>query len=104
MDPNKWFNADHTLVVFLAAVITAIVCYPIDVVRGLLMARRSNEAQAFIKRFGYFGFFTRGLSSELGVRIFQRVIKWVLQPLIHPMIFNGVPAGHTGTVFSNGFT
>jgi len=94
-----------------AAVITATVMYPIDVVRALVMANPgvgpSEAVGGFIKNHGVAGFVKQGLGAEMLNRTVSRIIKFWMQPVCHQVAFgksqkdgNAVTKGTAGILAS----
>eukprot|EP00397_Hematodinium_sp_SG-2012_P018324 GEMP01018768.1.p1 GENE.GEMP01018768.1~~GEMP01018768.1.p1 ORF type:complete len:305 (-),score=73.18 GEMP01018768.1:1764-2678(-) len=87
-----------------AAIITATVMYPVDVVRALVMANpgvgAGEAVGGFIKNHGFSGFIKQGLGAELMNRTVSRIIKFWLQPVAHEKAF-GIKQ-KDGTAFTKG--
>eukprot|EP00968_Pinguiococcus_pyrenoidosus_P001260 scaffold57_cov254-Pinguiococcus_pyrenoidosus.AAC.13 len=82
----------------LAALCTATIMYPVDLVRALKMASvtagKSETTMQLLKSFrathGLQGFFTQGLAPEVARAAWMRALKFFLFPVTHEMVA-GVP-------------
>lgn len=77
----------------VAAFSTALVMFPVDVVRALRMGNPGSGkslrtlAQEFVQEHGVKGFFTQGLAPELARASYMRVLKFFLFPVFHEGIW-----------------
>ena len=95
-----------------AAVSVAVLMYPVDIVRALVMAQ-SGASRAgvgelvggFYKTHGVAGFVKQGLGPEMIRATFSRAIKFWLQPITHLSVFgkkqsdgNAITKGLAGSI------
>ena len=77
-----------------AAVSVAVLMYPVDIVRALVMAQPAGTKASvghlvgnFYKNHGVSGFIKQGLGPEMFRATFSRAIKFWLQPITHQKVF-----------------
>lgn len=108
--PPPHISADPTLLpIVLAAMVSSLLMYPVDVLRALSMSSMSSGGSKktatvtemlseFRRKFGMFGLCTQGLVPAVSIATISRTIKFFFYPVAHEWISSGQSAAAGSTI------